>query len=150
MSARVLHIKQGKRYTHHFLDDLESFFWLLLWCVVEHRDTSPGNDKTIIDPTEEALDLLGSLDRADSQLKTISHSKESILTQCRRGKFARTLQECKNSWVTEPVIISVISQLGAYFFDVYNDDYPYLRYPPHIVFPTIVNVLTDSLEKIRL
>ncbi|CCO35281.1 hypothetical protein BN14_09398 [Rhizoctonia solani AG-1 IB] len=150
MSARVLHIKQGKRYTHHFLDDLESFFWLLLWCVVEHRDTSPGNDETIIDPTEEALDLLGSLDRADSQLKTISHSKESILTQCRRGKFARTLQECKNSWVTEPVIISVISQLGAYFFDAYNDDYPYLRYPPHIVFPTIVNVLTDSLEKIRL
>ncbi|CAE6372517.1 unnamed protein product [Rhizoctonia solani] len=150
MSTRVLHIKQGKRYTHHFLDDLESFFWLLLWCVVEHRDTSPGNNGTTIDLTEEALDLLGSLDRADSQLKTIGDSKNSILTECRRGSFEDTLEECGNSWVTDPVIMDVISQLGTYFANVRDNRYPYPHYPPHIVFPTIVNALANSLEKIRL
>ncbi|KAG8737651.1 hypothetical protein FRC11_001908, partial [Ceratobasidium sp. 423] len=30
MSIRVLRVKLGARYDHHFMDDLESFFWLIL------------------------------------------------------------------------------------------------------------------------
>ncbi|CCO35283.1 hypothetical protein BN14_09400 [Rhizoctonia solani AG-1 IB] len=150
MSTRVLLITEGQRYTHHFLDDLESFFWLLLWCVVEHRDTSPSNNGTVIGPTAKALRLLRSLDRADSELSTIGDSKEAILTRCRRGDFVDTLEECGNSWVTNPAIMAVISQLGTYFANIRDNRYPYPHYPPHVVFPTIVNALANSLEKIQV
>ncbi|KAG8732885.1 hypothetical protein FRC10_000544 [Ceratobasidium sp. 414] len=55
-SVRILKVKLGRRYEHHFIDDLKSFFWLIFVCVIEHVD-SPGSQ-----PTEDALELLGQLD----------------------------------------------------------------------------------------
>ncbi|KAG9118422.1 hypothetical protein FRC07_007074, partial [Ceratobasidium sp. 392] len=40
MSIRVLKTRIGTKYEHHFMDDLESFFWLILWCIAGHVD--PG------------------------------------------------------------------------------------------------------------
>ncbi|CAE6471877.1 unnamed protein product [Rhizoctonia solani] len=114
MSVRVLRISMGTPYEHHFMDDLESFFWLLLWCVVEHRDTSPENG-IAIDPTQKALGLLRLLDRPDSDLEAIAGSKSMILMDCGNETIEATLEACKNTWATDPAIMTVIQQLGLYF-----------------------------------
>ncbi|KAF8755470.1 other FunK1 protein kinase [Rhizoctonia solani] len=80
MSIRVLRVDIGTPYVHHFMDDLQSFFWLLLWCVVEHRDINDGKNGTAVQPTRKAEELLAKLDRADSDFGVLCDSKEAILT----------------------------------------------------------------------
>ena len=58
---------------YELADDLESFFWLILWCVVEHVD-NPDTERT-----ETAELILRQLDRKD--LANIATRKAAILAE---------------------------------------------------------------------
>ncbi|KAG9089330.1 hypothetical protein FS749_001423 [Ceratobasidium sp. UAMH 11750] len=139
MSVRVLKVKLGRHYEHHFMDDLESFFWLILMCVVEHVD-SPDSQ-----PTEDALDLLGQLDR--HSLSDLATAKGNLLGQCpgRGNPMRETLASCENSWATDPAIVSVVLKLGAFFQDMYLNG-SHLDYTPNDVFPMFAEVIMDALS----
>ncbi|CAE6529582.1 unnamed protein product [Rhizoctonia solani] len=114
MSIRVLLVELGTPYDHRFTDDLESFFWLIFWCVVQHVDRNSddegeggddedeggddedkGNDnedegdndedESGDGPTEKAVKLLHQLDRADSELESIANAKDALLRKCSDG-----------------------------------------------------------------
>ncbi|CEL63354.1 hypothetical protein RSOLAG1IB_05398 [Rhizoctonia solani AG-1 IB] len=147
MSVRVLRVPIGAPYAHDFLDDLESFFWLLLWCVIEHRDIIPSKNGAAADPTPKASELLQLLDRHDSDFAAIAGSKSMILIDCSRGEFEADLKACENTWATDPIIIDVIQQLGAYFHDIprHRD---LSKYKPEKVFPKIVDIFRDTTKRI--
>ncbi|KAG9122897.1 hypothetical protein FRC07_000530 [Ceratobasidium sp. 392] len=63
MSVRILNMEIGQRYEHHFMDDLESFFWLILWCVVDHLDITGGQG------TNTARELLRKLSDPDFRVQ---------------------------------------------------------------------------------
>ncbi|KAF8755605.1 other FunK1 protein kinase [Rhizoctonia solani] len=146
MSIRVLRVEIGTPYVHHFMDDLQSFFWLLLWCVVEHRDINDDKNGTAVQPTRKAAGLLAKLDRADSDFDVLSDSKESILTGCKTGRFQHVLEACGNSWATNPIIIKTILRLGIYFLESAYDC-NFSQYPPEKVFPEIVEIYTKALDE---
>ncbi|KAG8680513.1 hypothetical protein FRC09_018177 [Ceratobasidium sp. 395] len=105
MSTRVLRVKLGEQYDHHFMDDLESFFWLILWCVAEHVD-DPGTYLT-----REAQELLESLDR--EQIDDIATSKAALLANCQAGGgywMWHKLEAFDNSWASDPAIASVFTE----------------------------------------
>ncbi|KAL5632551.1 hypothetical protein ACGC1H_005484 [Rhizoctonia solani] len=62
MAVCVLNIETGTPYHHHFFDNLESFFWLLLWCTAAHLDEGKMH------PTPAAQDTLNELNRRSSSL----------------------------------------------------------------------------------
>ncbi|KAG8739694.1 hypothetical protein FRC10_005255 [Ceratobasidium sp. 414] len=138
MCARVLKVKPGCRFEHHFMDDLESFFWVILVCVLEHVDTPGGR------LTQDALDLLRTFNQHDRS--HIADSKLDLLGACAgKGKLMlRALASCENSWASDPAIISVVLQLGRYFYD--NYDGPYFLCPPTMGFPSIVKPIMDALD----
>ncbi|KAF8700019.1 other FunK1 protein kinase, partial [Rhizoctonia solani] len=146
MSIRVLRVDIGTPYVHHFMDDLQSFFWLLLWCVVEHRDINDGKNGTAVQPTRKAAELLAKLDRADSDFGVLCDSKNSILADCKMGEFRYALEACGNSWATNSIIINTILRLGSYFSDSrYLQNFS--QYPPEKVFPEIVEIYTKALHE---
>ncbi|KAG8687851.1 hypothetical protein FRC08_011737, partial [Ceratobasidium sp. 394] len=138
MSARVLEVEPGQRYKHCFMDDLESFFWLLLVCVIEHVD-SPGDQ-----PTESAKRLMRGFHR---RINSIHLTKSSFLIKCdRQAKMMRRdLALCENSWAADPAIESVVVQLGAYFNDVRYEGDSLEGFSPGAVFPMIVEIFTIAL-----
>ncbi|KAG8737433.1 hypothetical protein FRC10_008187 [Ceratobasidium sp. 414] len=139
MSARTLHVAVGERYAHHFMDDLESFFWLILWCVVEHVDSEDSR------PTERALGLLDNLNQ--SNLSNIAITKSDILSKCqRRGIWMREILElCSNSWAADPAIVKVVLTLGDYFYGFFIDR-SFLECNPSEVFPMVVEVIMNAIH----
>ncbi|KAG8745175.1 hypothetical protein FRC10_008628 [Ceratobasidium sp. 414] len=139
MSSRVLKVKLGHRYEHHFMDDLESFFWLIFCSVVEHVDVRGAK------VARDALGLLDQLDRRD--LIDIGRAKGDLLGEC-FGKGSRmrvTLASCENSWATDPAIVSVVLKLGALLHGVYL--YETLEEcSPNDVFPSVVDIIMGALS----
>ncbi|KAG8692988.1 hypothetical protein FRC11_003237, partial [Ceratobasidium sp. 423] len=148
MSTRVLRVSVGERYEHHFMDDLESFFWLTLWCVAQHTDRDPeGNAKN---PSQKALDSLRHLDRADSDFETLAASKNLILTDCNRNKLKAQLEAYNNAWVNDQAIARVIIKIGKCFFKVNIIDTEVECYKPETEFPELVNIILEGLEAMDL
>ncbi|KAG8688335.1 hypothetical protein FRC09_012961 [Ceratobasidium sp. 395] len=97
MSYRVLKIPVGQRYEHSFMDDLESFFWVILWCVVEHVDAN-GNSLKVAEQTQRAAPILNLLDQF--KLENIASAKLAMLAGCLLDDgddMKNTLASCKNS-----------------------------------------------------
>ncbi|KAG8722510.1 hypothetical protein FRC09_006159 [Ceratobasidium sp. 395] len=139
MSTRVLQLEIGQEYEHHFMDDLESFFWLILWCVVEHLDSRKAK------PSMVAYRLLDELSKPE--LRFIALTKVNVLRQCsKKGiKIRKTLAACTNAWASDPAIVSVIVKLGSYFDDV-NEEESLSEYTPDVVFPMFVGIILDALK----
>ncbi|QRW02529.1 APH domain-containing protein [Ceratobasidium sp. AG-Ba] len=138
MSTRIIKLGVGVPYEHHFTDDLESFFWLILWCVVEHVDEDG------IEPTQMARDTLHQLDR--QSLRDIGIGKEALLSQClsKGRKFKKTLHQCGNSWAKDPAVAHILVELGAFFFDLFSCE-SFMECNPSEVFPNIVNIVKEGL-----
>jgi hypothetical protein len=139
MSIRVLRVPLGQRYEHHFLDDLESFFWLILWSVAGHLE--PGVDH----PTQSALNMLNSFDLSYDDIRAV-HFKRSLLDTCDLHDGDEMLDELglfNNTWGSDPMITSVVLALGAYFHGI--DPRKIASYTPIDVFPFIVKTLLDAL-----
>lgn len=149
MSTRILDVKVGERYEHHFMDDLESFFWLILWSVIQHVDCDPDGDRKHNVPAERAQELLDQLDRADVLFETLSGTKQRMLMRCRTNKIQQDLKECENAWAANTSILCVIKELGNYFAGLVVDDVPLLQYTPEVVFPKVVGILSEALQEMR-
>ncbi|CAE6489572.1 unnamed protein product [Rhizoctonia solani] len=120
MSIRVLRVKLGTPHDHHFMDDLESFFWLILRCFVEHIDPSSDEDEGGNKPTKKAMELLHQLDRPVSELVTLAKAKSSFLVDCNNGgggepTMVDELKACENSWANNPAVVYVIVNMGIHF-----------------------------------
>ncbi|KAG8770092.1 hypothetical protein FRC12_004524 [Ceratobasidium sp. 428] len=141
MSTRVINMMVGKQYEHHFMDDLESFFWLILWCAVEHVDDR-GDEAT---PT--AYEIINDLSQMN--LRAIASSKIALLADCVGNgiDMREKLAACENAWATNSAIFSLILKLGSYFDDVYRSRYELSQYSPEVVFPMFVGVIRDALDQ---
>ncbi|CAE6495983.1 unnamed protein product [Rhizoctonia solani] len=152
MSARVLFVRVGTPYEHHFMDDLESFFWLIFWCVLQHTDPPSSETGSINQPTETAQELLQQLDRSDSEFKTLAMTKKALLLQCSDGgqdlppSIVDELERCQNSWVTNPAIVHVIVKLGFRFYNLYVDRSQFPKCTPADEFPKLIGIIADGLK----
>jgi hypothetical protein len=139
MSARVSRVRLGRHYNHSFLDDLESFFWLILWSVAFHID--PGKNHH----TKAARRVLRALDQSNGE--NLAINKQSLLMACSCGTgndMEQLLHGFRNSWASDPAIISTIVGLGHFFCKV---DMGYIRpgEPPTLVFPFVIRTIMDAL-----
>ncbi|KAJ1303547.1 hypothetical protein OPQ81_011731 [Rhizoctonia solani] len=118
MSIRVLRVIVGERYEHYFMDDLESFFWLILWCVAQHTDPAPEGNANNPGPSRATLAILRQLDRADSDFDALAGYKTMLLADCVNGKIKAMLVDCNNAWANDqaipetefPAVIDIISE----------------------------------------
>ncbi|KAG8769580.1 hypothetical protein FRC12_004882 [Ceratobasidium sp. 428] len=143
MSTRVMKIGVGQRYEHHFTDDLESFFWLILWSVIGHVDVEGTH------PTGIALRMLNLYSRRD--LDFVAIKKELILSACREsGLIIHTLLDaCKdgNAWAVHPTVVRLVQKLGLYFNTVYTEG-SFAKQTPEVVFPIVVDHIMDTLKSL--
>ncbi|KAG9082985.1 hypothetical protein FRC06_004744 [Ceratobasidium sp. 370] len=140
MSSRVLRIPVGQPYKHHFLDDLESFFWLILWSAAAHLDPQVRKG------TRAALHIINGLDQPN--LEHICVYKNSLLSDC--GRFAgkaikKQLASWGNAWAKDPMMVSTIVNLGSFFYGIDNDDLDNPDYEPDVVFPCVVDIIMKVL-----
>ncbi|KAG9118423.1 hypothetical protein FRC07_007075 [Ceratobasidium sp. 392] len=141
MSARVLNMKVGEQYEHHFMDDLESFFWLILWCVAEHTDARGKK------ANPAAYKVLNRLSQRD--LDSVVDKKVMLLAQCYADDgddMRNMLKEFDNNWANDPAIVSVILALGSYFYGAFMSKKTLSKRSVDTVFPMVLNVIRDALE----
>jgi hypothetical protein len=139
MSVRVLRVKPGTPYHHSYLDDLESFFWLIFWCATAHTDSTNHS------PTSDAQRTLTILNHGD--LKTMATMKRGLLTDCSQARgmeMCETLDSFANTWALDPMIRSLILQLGQFFYKTY-DDPDESRSPPKDILK-VVCTIQDALS----
>lgn len=121
------------------MDDLQSFFWLILWSIAAHLN--PGKNTQA-----EARAMLDSLEQ--SNLKAIASAKTTMLTESfvRNGQDMRhQLLLFKNEWVIEPVI-SLVIRLGSFFFmEAIASDSSTCE--PSVIFPQIVDMILVALSQ---
>ncbi|KAG8771132.1 hypothetical protein FRC12_003826 [Ceratobasidium sp. 428] len=145
MSYRVLKIPVGQRYEHSFMDDLESFFWVILWSVLEHVDAN----STRLEVAEQIRGAAPILNRLDQfKLDNIASAKMELLADCslEDGHAMKSnLASCKSSWAEDPMIVKLILKLGVYFFGIKRAKIA--KYTPVKVFPVVVKMITDALEQ---
>ncbi|KAB5587447.1 hypothetical protein CTheo_9115 [Ceratobasidium theobromae] len=140
MSLRVLEVTPGTPYYHSFLDDLESFFWLIFWCAMAHLDDDSRN------PTQKAQKELDLMDQCD--LDVLANWKGNKLSQCSRksGRSMKNLLESfGNGWASHRIFVNVIIGLGCFFSEV---DYESLsETTPAAVFSRFVNIIINELDQ---
>ncbi|CAE6506380.1 unnamed protein product [Rhizoctonia solani] len=138
MSIRVLSVSPGTQYNHTFLDDLESFFWLILWSAAAHLDA--GVDS----PTESAQAMLNQLNQSNP--RGMRSHKTTQLTHCHESSgyfMLEELAEYENSWALDPLFSNVIVNFGniAYKYRFTKDNLS-----PIDVFPEVVGVFQNALS----
>ncbi|EUC55001.1 kinase domain protein, putative, partial [Rhizoctonia solani AG-3 Rhs1AP] len=137
MSVRVLTVQAGDRYHHSFMDDLESFFWLVLWSAAAHLD--PGRSIT-----PDAQLLLNRLNQKD--LISLRNEKAATLFNChmQEGKDMLDLLELvDNEWATHPIFVDVIIEFGKLAHSYYGSQNA--NHCPIDVFSTVIRIFQDAL-----
>ncbi|KAL5636331.1 hypothetical protein ACGC1H_004967 [Rhizoctonia solani] len=139
MSIRVVKVSVGERYHHSFLDDIESFFWLILWSAAAHLD--PAAER----PTAAAQSMLNLLNQEDPY--GMVSQKKCQLGDCLRSgiDMRRSLQQFRNSWASHPLFSDVILKFGTLAHDYYNAFLEEKHLSPLDVFPAVVRVFQDAL-----
>ncbi|KAG8710330.1 hypothetical protein FRC08_017296 [Ceratobasidium sp. 394] len=138
MSVKVLNVRPGQEYEHTFLDDLESFFWVLLYIVAAHTD--PGIDNL----TPAASGIVDRMDHED--MHTVQMFKLAHLADCRRRprKVTKMLSKIGNSWACDGDVVLALVQLGSFFFGVGGVSLS--EQAPAKVFPRVVDVFIEALQ----
>lgn len=141
MSLRVLKVNPGTPYYHSFLDDLESFFWLIFWCAAAHLDGSRN-------PTEKAQKELDFMDQCD--LDALAKWKRSTLSECDQnsgGEMKSLLRSFKNKWASHRIFTNIIVGLGSFFYrSVYGS---HSETTPAAVFSHVVDIILKELDRPR-
>ncbi|KEP45366.1 putative kinase domain protein [Rhizoctonia solani 123E] len=141
MSIHVTRVSVGQKYHHSFLDDIESFFWLILWSAAAHLDDGVRR------PTTVAQSTLNSFNQHDQ--KAMAQYKLGELGDCSNvdGISMQTnLGELGNSWASHRLFSEVIVNFGAL---VYGYHYAIVRKKipsPVDVFPEVVRVFLNALS----
>lgn len=139
MSLRVLEVDPGTPYHHNFVDDLESFFWLIFWSAAAHLDSGSRH------PTKKAQKVLDEMDQCD--LGSLAHWKGHTLRQCSKKSGASIkllLKSFDNSWASHSLFINTIVRLGD-FFDTFDYD-DLSEVSPMNVFLKVVNIILEELN----
>lgn len=140
MSVRVLRVKVGQEYPHNFLDDLESFFWVILWSAAAHLD------RTGSQPTRAAQEALNFMDQ--TSMEGLRKWKYAVLNECSDlsgQEMKNTLAEFGNTWASHPVFVNTLVPLGDYFSRIYrNGGVPSADSLP-LVFSEIVDIIRSVL-----
>ncbi|KAG9103626.1 hypothetical protein FRC06_009284 [Ceratobasidium sp. 370] len=139
MSIGVLGVLPGERYEHTFMDDLESFFWVLLYTTLGHAD--PGVNGL----NSAALRILDRLDHQDMHM--VNMFKSGFLATCGScpEAAAQMLRKAENGWACDDNLVSAVVQLGSFFLD--DDDVPITEMGPAVAFPKVVDIILEALEK---
>ncbi|KDN48241.1 hypothetical protein RSAG8_02833, partial [Rhizoctonia solani AG-8 WAC10335] len=130
----------GTRYNHHFLDDLESFFWLILWAVAAHLDKGKQC------PTPEAQQLLDMLNQ--DNLENMSSCKLGLLTRFTMPKVAeKKLNTYANEWASDPMFFKAITNLGTFLSGLTQpEDRTELEVTPGEAFAKVVRIFLSVLS----
>ncbi|KAG9118654.1 hypothetical protein FRC07_006730, partial [Ceratobasidium sp. 392] len=137
-SPRVLSNPIGPPYRYSFMDGLESFFWLMIWYVLERVEFGDANS--------EVNGILNRLDQPN--LEGVTIEKSSLLAKCVRddGKDMKdVLARCRNGWATDPMIAELIVEMDTYFYHISRKRV--FHYIPNQVFPKLVKMGTDVLDQ---
>ncbi|CAE6337721.1 unnamed protein product [Rhizoctonia solani] len=140
MSIHAIGVSVGEKYDHSFLDDIESFFWLILWSATAHLDDGVQRPTTV---AQDTLDLFNQ--HKPTGMITF---KSSQLSYCiEDGLFMKmNLGKLGNSWASHRLFSEVIVNFGAL---VYRYNYAVLRKKnpsPVDVFPEVVRVFLNALS----
>jgi hypothetical protein len=141
MSSRVLRVKRGVEYRHTFLDDLESFFWVIFLCAAAHLD---GDDAK---PTEDAQRVLSLVHQYD--LSSLGEWKSSMLLDCLKlsgADMRDLLKSFGNTWASDPIFVNMILHFGAYLVRISLDIGDPSNSSPTIVFSTVVDIVLSQLK----
>ncbi|KAG9109429.1 hypothetical protein FRC07_008325 [Ceratobasidium sp. 392] len=137
---KVLGAEAGERYQHSFMDDLESFFWVLFYTVVGH--TNPGVQN--LDPAAKKI-----LDRLDDpSMDSVWRAKSFHLKRFHEHPEETTEKLRKltnNSWASDDILIQLLIRLGSFFYD--NEELELESMKPEEGFPKIVDMFIEALEK---
>ncbi|CAE7159785.1 unnamed protein product [Rhizoctonia solani] len=113
MSAAVLGSTSGKPYRHSYLDDLESFFWMIYLSAVSHIDKGKRPNKYQIN--ESTIFAM-------PDLKKLAKFKAQAVD--RHDRIFRRLDRYDNSWARSYPFKKVLSVLEDFFRDVWNQEDP--------------------------
>ncbi|CAE6399846.1 CRISPR-associated endonuclease Cas9 [Streptococcus mutans UA159] [Rhizoctonia solani] len=140
MSIRVIEVPAGQRYHHSFMDDIESFFWLILWSAAAHLDEGAPY------PTLAAQSMLNLLNEQNSQ--AMAGQKIAQLAKCDRtgNAMRKTLNRFGNSWASDPLFTDVILKFGKLAHQYYLDMEDEKDFSPTEVFPAVVEVIQNALS----
>jgi hypothetical protein len=141
MSSRVLEVKVGHEYRHNFLDDLESFFWVIFLASAAHLDNDSAK------PTEDAQYMINGLDRMD--LRDLGIWKSALLTKCAKksgAKMKSMLRSFRNTWASDPIFVNTLVPFGSYLDSIDLDSDESSELSPATVFSTIVDIILAQLK----
>lgn len=138
MSIRVLGVRPGKPYAHSFLDDLESFFWVIVWSAAAHLDSDAQT-------TDDAQIVLNSM--SNCNLRLLMDWKLAQLSICYLAEGAMMVQRLdafENGWASDHIFTDVIVGLGGFFSNIYNS--PKVLRRPAEVFSQVVDIVEAALS----
>ncbi|KAL5632405.1 hypothetical protein ACGC1H_005387 [Rhizoctonia solani] len=141
MSTTVLAVKKGRRYNHSFLDDLQSFFWLILWSAAAHLDDDQDR------PTADAQKVLNKMNRSD--FESICEWKSQLLGYCARDpdSVIDTLNGFDNEWGTSGMFQHVLLRLGTFLDEAtYVKTRGELESSPGCTLFRFVEIIQDALR----
>jgi hypothetical protein len=141
MSSRVLEVKPGHKYRHNFLDDLESFFWVIFLSSAAHLDTD------VVGPSKDAQRVLNELDRSD--LNSVGEWKSAILNKCAKKsgtKMKFLLRSFRNTWASDPIFVNTLVSFGSYLEGIDLDGEDPSDLSPATVFSTVVDIILSQLK----
>ncbi|CUA68394.1 Presequence protease, mitochondrial [Rhizoctonia solani] len=127
------------KYQHHFYDDLESFFWVMLWTAISHVD-SRGKERS-----ESATRYLANFHQTDPSRLDIGW-KEMILDDCLLRSGAKTiamLDASKNSWASSRLLQVAIVTFGFQIGALREEEQVS---PPAEVFDALISALEGVMK----
>ncbi|CAE6428455.1 unnamed protein product [Rhizoctonia solani] len=131
--------QEGDKRYHSFLDDLESFFWLIFQSAASHLDDG------VTRHTPCALSAMDTLERNDPGQTRCD--KGRYLLQCYGKRMTRTLDSFENKWASNCMFRHAIIKLGDY---IYRDIVPdgcreELERTPGKVFLIFTDIMKEAL-----
>ncbi|KAG8687923.1 hypothetical protein FRC11_006370 [Ceratobasidium sp. 423] len=139
MSTHLLKVRPGDKCYHSFLDDLESFFWLIFLSAASHLDDG------VAQHTGYAIHAVRTLEQ--DNLWETGWGKHLYLVQCRRGRITRTLDEFENEWASNRMFQHAITELGSYIDAniILDDRREELERSPGEIFLVFTNIMREAL-----
>ncbi|CAE6428851.1 unnamed protein product [Rhizoctonia solani] len=133
MATGVLGSTFSKPYRHSYLDDLESFFWLIYTGAVYHVDR--GQDSNIYQRRE--FEFLINPDMTTA-------AKHKVQLVDRIDRMLSSLDRYDNSWAKSHTFRHVLSELRDFFRDVWNKEDPGMT--PVEAFTRVTDILLDVAQ----
>ncbi|KAB5587411.1 hypothetical protein CTheo_9151 [Ceratobasidium theobromae] len=136
MATQLLLAKPKARIAHTYLHDLESFFWVLLYTVAEHREGGA-------ELNEDASAVLSKLERIDPS--TLGEAKYLLLGQIVSGNL--NVESFNTAWsvALAPMIVEFAKWTHGMVFENPNSTVV----DPDFHFETILTIFLNAANDVR-